>query len=107
MLVSLSSCEKKHISEHVDLTASSNLAVSEKWAIINTVYVAFRTTYDIDAEIKAHGRLGDICCIRAHHITQAGESWYQFDKGWLPAPFITIFNNKLQATCAAHKIKKD
>jgi len=99
------SCKKANENTVIDLSESSNLAVSEKWALINTVYVAFRSSYDDTAEIKAPGRLGDIYCIRGHHITAEGENWYLFDKGWLPASSIVIYDNKLQAQFAAKKLE--
>ena len=98
------SCKKSDSSLLVDLSASSNLAVSKKWAIINTVYVAFRSSYDSKADIKAPGRLGDIYCVMGHHISKDGKNWYQFDKGWLPASSVVIYDNKLQAQFAAKKL---
>ncbi|OJF75946.1 MAG: hypothetical protein BKP49_08975 [Treponema sp. CETP13] len=89
----------------IDLSSSSNLAISKKWVVINTAYAAFRSSYSENARIEAPGRLGDVYCIEGHHITKDNENWYLFDKGWLSSSSIIIFDNKLQAEYAAKNLK--
>lgn len=105
-LFTITSCNIKSTKNtQINLSDTQNLAISDNWAIINTAYAAFRTSYDENSKIEAPGRLGDIYCVKGHHIAQNGDNWYQFDNGWLPSTVVIIFDNKLQAEFAAKNIK--
>lgn len=100
------SCSKKIADTIVfDNTHPLALAPDVSWAVVTEPYAAFRPDMNWEAEGEDYCRRGDILQVLGHSLDKKKNSWYRFEKGWLPSSCVSVYQNRLKAQTAANNLK--
>lgn len=104
----LSSCNKSNdMPITLDNSEPLALAPDVSWAVVNVSYTVFRTKPEWSAESRENSRKGEILQVKGNFLNNEKDIWYLFDKGWLPAESITIYNNRYKAVNAVKKLMEN
>jgi hypothetical protein len=71
-----------------------------EWAVITEPYVGFHEESNRISSSNSYCRKGEILQIRGYSINEEHESWYLFDKGWIPSSSLTVYSNRYKAEAA-------
>lgn len=104
--VFITSCSKKEEDKIVlDSSHPLSLAPDIRWALVIEPYSAFKKDMNYNAENIAYCRKGDILRVLGHSTDKNHNSWYKFEKGWLPETAIVIYSNRYKAENAGKQLK--
>lgn len=99
------SCSKKEEIITFEENSVLDLAPDVKWALITEPYAAYRKNMDFNSDITGYCRKGDILKVLGHSTDKKNNSWYKFDKGWIPSSSLIVYSNKYKAQSALEQLK--
>ena len=102
-IFALSSCQKNDDkSESVLFDESHPYAISPdvEWAVITEPYVGFHEEANRNSSSNSYCRKGEILQVEGFSINEEHETWYLFEKGWIPASSLVVYKNRYKAESA-------
>jgi len=103
ILFTVSGCNKNEDkSESVVFDESHPYAISPdvEWAVITEPYVGFHEEASHNSSSNSYCRKNEILQVMGFSINDEGQSWYLFEKGWIPASSLVVYKNRYKAESA-------
>ena len=101
------SCSQKKV---ISFDTSNPLAMTPgvEWAVVSVPYAAFRESPAYHSTVTAQARSGDIFMVKGKRFVKDSETkgsyyqtWFYFEKGWLEANSVKIYDTQLKAETAS------
>lgn len=103
----VSGCQKnddKNEAVVFDETYPYAISPDVNWAVITEPYVGFHESSSSNSSSTSYCRKGEILQVKGFSINEEHESWYLFDKGWIPSSSLVVYTNRYKAESA---VKED